>query len=208
MTGQKTQSRDGRKIDTVLMHELTRLAKQVSRGNYTRAKGLFEMTKTSAYPKPIAELAEAFGMMIVKVESREFKLEHLIDDLEKSCKELAAAKKTLEAFNLTLEKRVKDRTEQLHQKNSELARVLQNLKGEVRERKQAEKNLRQLNQQIEETNGKLQDAYLAMRQIKDHWVARQYKESMIFLTADNGRIRGFTEKALEITKKSRSELPR
>jgi PAS domain-containing protein len=195
-----------RKEDRVLLNKLTSLAKQVSRGNYDRARKLFELTQTASYPQAISELAEAFGMMIVKVESREFRLAQLVEDLERSCKELAAVKRTLETFNRTLEKKVKDRTEQLHLKNGELTRTMQAIKREINERKSAEKNLQRLNQAVEETNRKLQDAYLWMRQQKDQLAARQYRETPVFLTTDDGRICGFTEKALDMTKKSRSAL--
>jgi hypothetical protein len=192
--------------ERALLRKLTGLTKQISRGNYAQAKKLFELTAICTYPKQISELAESFGMMIVKVESREFKLEQLIDDLERSCKELSAAKKKLEVFNQTLERQVFDRTEQLHGKNNELNQALKNLKQENKERKLAEKNLKQLNRQIEVTNQKLQDAYLWMREKKDHLEARKYKESIIFLTADDGRLCGFTEHAREITKKSCADL--
>jgi DNA repair exonuclease SbcCD ATPase subunit len=205
MIGKKART-DTRKTDSALLNKLTSLAKQVSWGNYAQARRLFELTKTASYPKPISELAEAFGLMIVKVESREFRHEQLVEDLEKTCKELAAAKRTLEGFNRTLEKKVKTRTEQLDAKNDTLSRTMQELRQEIRERKTAEKTLRKLNQEVEQTNRKLQDAYLWMRQKKDRLAARQYRESIVFLTTDDGRIRGFTEKALDLTKKSRSAL--
>jgi DNA repair exonuclease SbcCD ATPase subunit len=192
--------------ERALLQKLTGLTKQISRGNYAQAKNLFELTATSAYPKPISELAESFGMMIVNIESREFKLEQLIEDLERSCKELSAVKKKLEAFNKTLEKQVLDRTEQLYGKNNELNQALKNLKKENKERTLAEKSLKQLYQQIEVTNQELQDAYLWMRQKKDLLEARKYNESIIFLTADDGRICGFTEQAREITKKNCADL--
>ncbi len=192
--------------ERILLHELTGLAKQIARGNYEQARNLFELTIHSSYPKPIADLAESFGMMIVKVESREFKLVQLIDELEGSCKELSAAKKKLETFNQTLERRVFERTEQLHGKNSQLHQVLKDLKEENKERKLAEKNQKQLNHQIEVTNQKLQDAYLWMRQKKNQLEARKYQESVIFLTTDEGRICGFTEQARAITQKSSADL--
>ncbi len=190
----------------VLLHKLTGLAKQIARGNYEEARKLFELTITSSYPRAIAELAESLGMMIVKIESREFKLGQLIDELEGSCKELSAAKKKLESFNQTLERQVFNRTEQLHEKNNELHEVLKKLKKENKERKVAEKNLKQLYQQIEVTNQKLQDAYLWMRQKKDKLEARKYQESVIFLTTDEGRICGFTEQARAITNKNSADL--
>jgi len=206
MKAEETRSRDWSKDERALLHRLTHLAKQMSRGNYSRAGKLFEMTVQASHSRPIAELAEAIGMMIVRVESREFKLEQLVEELGHSCKEMTAAKKSMDAFNGTLGQKVTARTEQLHRKNEELSLTMQDLKREIRDRKQAEKNLSQLNLQIEETNRKLQDAYVWMRQQKDHWAARRYTESMIFITADDGRIHGFTEKALELTRKSRSEV--
>ncbi|MCE5280963.1 MAG: hypothetical protein LLG93_02580 [Deltaproteobacteria bacterium] len=194
------------KKDSALLKKLTHLAKQISRGNYTRAKKIFELTKASTYPRPITELAEAFGMMLVKVESREFKLEQLVEDLGVSCKKLTSAQRTLRAFNRTLEKKIAARTEQLREKNLELSRAMQNLKGEIRERQQAQRDLQRLNEEVEGINQKLQDAYLQMRQEKDQLAARKFQESIFFLTTDDGRICGFTEKALQLTKKSRSVL--
>ncbi len=192
--------------EKALLNKLTRLTKQVSLGNYTKARSLFELTITATHPKVIAELAESFGMMIVKVESREFKLEQLVEALENTCRNLTAAKKALESFNQTLGKKVKEQTEQWHHKNSELTHTLQMLKTEIKERRQAEKKSRQLYDQLEEANRKLMDAYLWMRQKKDRLAARQYTESIVFLVEDDGRICGVTENAVELTKKKRSDL--
>ena len=206
MNGKTTTRRSQEKPDRALLHKLTGLVKRIARGNYEQARKLFELTVPSSCPQPIAELAEAFGMMIVKVESREFKLGQLVEELEGSCKELSAAKKKLEVFNQTLEKQVYERTEQLHDKNSALNQALKDLKEENRERRLAEKNLEQLNQQIEVTNQKLQDAYLWMRQQKNQLEARKYQESAMFLTTDEGWICGFTEQARAITKKNSADL--
>jgi len=197
---------EGEKDNIALFRKLTRLTMQVSMGNYTIAKNIFNLTKTDTYPKAITDLAEAFGMMIVKVESREFKLELLVDDLEKSCREMAAAKKALEGFKQTLERRVQDRTARWHQKNEELKGTLKLLKKEIKERKQAEKVQKELCEQLEEANRKLMDAYLCMRQRKDQLAARHYAESIVFLVDDDGHICGVTEKAMNMTNKSRSYL--
>ena len=60
--------------------------------------------------------------------------------------------------------------------------------------------------QLEEANRKLMDASLWMRQKKNQLAARQYVESIVFLVDDEGRIFGITENAMEMTKKSRSDL--
>ena len=53
---------------------LSRLAETcaaLAKGDYVRAKELFAMTTGPENPKVIAELAEAFGLMLVTVEARE-----------------------------------------------------------------------------------------------------------------------------------------
>jgi PAS domain S-box-containing protein len=72
--------------------------------------------------------------------------------------------------------------------------------------KKTEQKLKESEQRYRELSIKLQDAYLWMRQKKDKIEARKYIESIIFLTADDGRICGFTEEAAGMTKKSHSDL--
>lgn len=192
--------------EKILLRKLTGLTKQVSLGHYAKAKAIFELTKTARYPQAITELAEAFGMMIVKVESREFKLEQLVEELAGSCRDLRAAKKSLESFNEALEKQVQNRTKQWQAKNVELTKTLSRLKQEIKDRERAEKNLQALYQQLGEANQKLLDAYLWMRQSKDRLEARQFTESVVFLVDFEGKINGVTDNAIEITGKSRAEL--
>jgi len=42
----------------------------------------FELLKKGRYPGFLSELAESFGMMMVKVEARKFRLKEIIEDLE------------------------------------------------------------------------------------------------------------------------------
>ena len=77
---------------------------------------------------------------------------------------------------------------------------------DITDRKQAEEALRKSETGYREISIKLQDAYLRMSQKKDKIEARKYIESIIFLTADDGRICGFTKEAVGITKKSHSAL--
>ena len=85
-----------------LLEHLMKLAEQVSRGRYGKPEEIFELTKTGAYPERIVELAESFGMMIVKVEAREFQLQQTIEDLKKANSELDAARKQLAHENINL----------------------------------------------------------------------------------------------------------
>ena len=68
-----------------LLDMLNVLSKKIAAGNYSQADvdQLFELTKTNRYPGIFADLAESFGMMMVKLEAREFHLKQIIEDLEK-----------------------------------------------------------------------------------------------------------------------------
>ncbi len=65
-----------------LLRQLIHLANDVATGRYDRAGEVFEFTKSGTYPDLIVELAESFGLMIVKVEAREYQLEQIIAHLE------------------------------------------------------------------------------------------------------------------------------
>ena len=69
-----------------LFEMLNSCCKKIASGNYDKADAerLFELSKKGRYPSFLAELAESFGMMLVKVEAREFRLKKIIEDLEKS----------------------------------------------------------------------------------------------------------------------------
>jgi len=86
----------------ILLRHLTDICHEISRGRYTKAKQLFELTKTGDYPRPVAELAEVFGMMMVKLEAREFHLEQTIGSLKKTETDLKAAKDNLVKENRSL----------------------------------------------------------------------------------------------------------
>jgi transcriptional regulator with GAF, ATPase, and Fis domain len=87
-----------------LLRYLINLCEDLSKGHYKKAKELFELTKEGKYPSLIAELAETFGMMMVKLEAREYRLEQVIDALKKAKAELSIAKKRLSEENIHLKK--------------------------------------------------------------------------------------------------------
>ena len=82
------------------------LCREFAAGNYNKIEDLFELTKEQEQPKLIAELAESFGMMIMKIEAREFRLEQIIEDLTKTKEELEIAKKKLAMENVNLKNEV------------------------------------------------------------------------------------------------------
>jgi transcriptional regulator with PAS, ATPase and Fis domain len=63
---------------------------------------LFALTNPGEGPEEFVRLAEAFGMMLVKVEGREFHREQLIADLQARNEELEAAKALLARRNIHL----------------------------------------------------------------------------------------------------------
>ncbi|MFZ5585440.1 MAG: adenylate/guanylate cyclase domain-containing protein [Thermodesulfobacteriota bacterium] len=74
-----------------VLRQLIDLARDVSQGRYDRADELFRLTEPGATPPLLSELAESFGMMMVQVEGREFRLQNLIADLERVNAELKAS---------------------------------------------------------------------------------------------------------------------
>jgi class 3 adenylate cyclase len=72
----------------ILFEILLDAAKTVSMGAYDKTDSLMELTNQSKYPALVSELAEAFGMMIVQVEAREFNLEQLLAQLKEKNKKL------------------------------------------------------------------------------------------------------------------------
>lgn len=65
---------------------LNQACRKIASGHYDQSDSerLFELSKKGRYPSFLAELAEAFGMMMVKVEAREFKLKQMVEELEEA----------------------------------------------------------------------------------------------------------------------------
>ena len=86
-----------------LFEILNSTCKKIAADKYetSDADKLFELAKKGRYPSFLAELAESFGMMLVKVEAREFRLSQIIEELEK-------AKAELEDYSEGLEKRLEE----------------------------------------------------------------------------------------------------
>ena len=67
-----------------LFEMLNASCKKIAAGDYDQrdADRLFELSKKGRYPSVLAELAESFGMMMVKLEAREFRLKQMIEELQ------------------------------------------------------------------------------------------------------------------------------
>jgi len=77
---------------------LTATCKKIASGKFepSDSERLFELSKKGRYPSFLADLAEAFGMMLVKFEAREFQLNETIEDLEEAKAKLEEYSKKLE----------------------------------------------------------------------------------------------------------------
>lgn len=86
-----------------LFEILTASCKKIASGKFepSDSEKLFELSKKGRYPSFLAELAEAFGMMLVKFEAREFQLKETIEDLEKT-------KVKLEEYSRKLERELEE----------------------------------------------------------------------------------------------------
>ncbi len=85
-----------------LFEILTATCKRIASGKFepSDSERLFELSKKGRYPSFLADLAEAFGMMLVKFEAREFRLNETIETLEE-------AKAKLEEYSNKLEQELK-----------------------------------------------------------------------------------------------------
>jgi DNA-binding NtrC family response regulator len=92
------------KIADTLIKELARLADDLAMNRTVNTETLFELTKAGEYPKEIVALAESFGMMLVKVEAREYRLEETLEELRRTNTLLEQAKKHLARENAGLKK--------------------------------------------------------------------------------------------------------
>ncbi len=69
-----------------MLEMLNSSCKKIASGKYDErdVEQLFELSKTGRYPEIFTELAESFGMIMVKVEAREFHLKQIIEELNET----------------------------------------------------------------------------------------------------------------------------
>jgi len=83
-------------VSVVVM--LTEYAREIIAGSFKHVDRIFHLTDQKIHSPEIANLAEAFGMMVVKVEARELALEQTIDELKWKKLELELSLKAREEF--------------------------------------------------------------------------------------------------------------
>jgi len=122
-----------------IFYHLIQAVKNAAANIYDHDQSVFEMAKTDKYPAQIADLAESFGMMIVKLEARELRLEQTIRKLQQ----------------------VHEKLRQELQKKQDTAAALQ------KERNRLEDLVRQRRGEILKSNHKLQLEILARKRIEE-----------------------------------------
>lgn len=88
---------------TVFTHLLA-VCDSIAQGSYDQARDLYRLTQTETTPAIVSELAEAFGLMLVKLEAREFHLEQIIEELTTTRDKLEQARALLAKENTSLKR--------------------------------------------------------------------------------------------------------
>jgi membrane protease YdiL (CAAX protease family) len=70
-------------LNPTVIKALTQHANEIVAGSYKNVDQIFKLTNKTENCPELAELAETFGMMSVKIEAREFALESSLEDLKK-----------------------------------------------------------------------------------------------------------------------------
>ncbi len=71
-----------------LYQRLTEICRQMAQGDYEQAKAVFDLLPSDDVDDPVNVLVEAFSMMLVRTEAREFELSRLLAELEEARAEL------------------------------------------------------------------------------------------------------------------------
>lgn len=88
--------------EDLILNVLIDLCDNLAWGRPANENLLFDLTAQGAAPEPLVRLAEAFGMMFVKVEGREFFSAQLINELKTRNAELEEAREMLSTRNAHL----------------------------------------------------------------------------------------------------------
>jgi transcriptional regulator with PAS, ATPase and Fis domain len=104
---QENNRMPNQKTTNQLLQRLIAVTEELSQGRFGQYDDLFELTKSGQYPPQIARFAESFGMMAVKIEAREFRLEQMIEELRRTESDLRSAREQLVRENSTLKKNLR-----------------------------------------------------------------------------------------------------
>jgi chromosome segregation ATPase len=128
----------------IIIDALIKALKNAARYDYSSEKTVFELAKTGKYPAHISDLAESFGMMIVKVEARELQLEKTITKLERTNTHLNQEIQKKQAAARELQQERNQLEDRVRQRRGEILRSNHKMQMEVLARKRIEEEREQL----------------------------------------------------------------
>lgn len=140
---------------------LSNLCSDIAYGRYNKddVKALFDFTKGKEVPL-VSELSESIGMMLVKIEGREFALERKIKDLKK-------ANAKIDEYSKELELKVEERTKELQEKNDALIK-------EIQARQRIQKALENANEELTRMSNQDGLTGIANRRHFDDYLAKEW----------------------------------
>jgi len=133
--------------------------KNAAANTFDPDKSIFEMAKTDKYPEQITDLAESFGMMIVKLEARELLLEQTIQELQNVHQQLKQELQKKQDAASALQKERNQLEDLVRERRGEIVKSNHKLQIEILSRKRIEEEREQLIFEITE-------ALTRMKQLK------------------------------------------
>ncbi|MBU0713575.1 hypothetical protein KJ762_08340 [bacterium] len=133
--------------------------KNAAANTFDPDKSIFEMAKTDKYPEQITDLAESFGMMIVKLEARELLLEQTIQKLQNVHQQLKQELQKKQVAAAALQKERNQLEDLVRERRGEIVKSNHKLQIEILSRKRIEEEREQLIFEITE-------ALTRMKQLK------------------------------------------
>lgn len=123
---QEPESAPSKPTERVL-DRLAEVCAKIAQSDYTAAKELFSYTVQGNQPELVTNLAESFGMMLVKLEAREYQLGKTISELDAACRELSRGSNTLRRENKKLRESLatKQTGHKIIGKSQEITQLLQ-----------------------------------------------------------------------------------
>ncbi len=123
---------------------LIRAVKNVSSNRFDAEKNIFELAKSEKYPKQVVDLAESFGMMVVKLEARELQLEKTIEELQKINPKLQEELQKQQESAEELRRHRNELEDRVRERRGEILKANHKLQMEVLTRKNIEEDREQL----------------------------------------------------------------
>ncbi len=92
-----------------LLQTLEQICHELAFARFDRVVELFELTRERVYPKSIANLAESFGMMLIRLEAREYQMDRIMQELRRTSEALEASRRQLLQENKVLKRELTER---------------------------------------------------------------------------------------------------